>query len=108
MKSNLCSSLGLAMRAGKLATGEEAVMSAVRTRQARLVLVARDASYGTMKRYRDKCRFYEIPLAACLSREELGACIGKAQRVAVAVTDNGFARIIRNNLGNLPEVEYIE
>lgn len=96
------------MRAGKIVTGDVAVMKAVRSGQALLLLVAGDASKATIKKYRDKCRYYEVPIAVCSNRTELGACIGKTERVAIAITDNGFARMIRNCLGNLPEVESID
>lgn len=83
-------------------------MKAVRSGQALLLLVAEDASKATIKKYRDKCSYYQVPIAVCSNRADLGASIGKAERVAVAVIDNGFARMIRNCLGNLPEVESID
>jgi len=46
------SRLGLAMRAGKLVTGDEAVMKAVRSGEAKLVVLARDASENTGKNLR--------------------------------------------------------
>jgi len=39
----------------------------------------------------DKCRFYHVPVRWIETREMLGKAIGKEARVAVAVSDRGFA-----------------
>lgn len=94
------SHLGLAMRAGKVVTGNEAVLKAIRSGEAKLVILAADASDNTQKKFRDKCGTYDIPLAIVFHRDELGASIGKDQRVALAVTDKGFAEMISRGLGD--------
>lgn len=43
------SSLGMAMRAGKLVTGDEIVLKAVRKGEVHLVIIAGDASPNTKK-----------------------------------------------------------
>lgn len=88
----LGSYLGLAMRAGKLVSGDEVVLRAVRSNQAKVVFIATDASDNTKKKYRDKCNSYDVPLLELFSRMELGQKIGKDERVVVAVTDTGLAR----------------
>jgi len=88
------SSLGLAMRAGKLVSGEAAVLKAVRNGEAHLVVMAQDASAGTAKKLADKCGSYNVPLAVGFTRFELGGAVGKPQGVMFAVTDPGFARMI--------------
>ena len=52
--SKALSYLGLAMRAGKIVTGDEAVLKAVRSSEAKLVVLAGDASDNTQKKFRDK------------------------------------------------------
>jgi ribosomal protein L7Ae-like RNA K-turn-binding protein len=91
MNPKLYSLLGLAFRAGKLVHGEEGVLKAVRSNQAKVVFIADDASASTQKKFTDKCSFYQIPLKQTMSRDKLGHAIGKAERVVVAVTDPGFA-----------------
>lgn len=83
--------IGLAFRAGKIVSGEEAVMSAVRGRKARLVIVAGDASERTKSMWENKCTYYEVPLRVAADRFDLGAAMGKAHRVVLAVIDQGFA-----------------
>jgi ribosomal protein L7Ae-like RNA K-turn-binding protein len=94
MNNKMLSYLGLAMRAGKLVTGDEGVMSAIRSREAKLVILAIDASSNAQKKYRDKCSSYNVQLLERCSRDELGASIGKAERVVIAIIDSGFAKMI--------------
>ncbi|MFS0727884.1 L7Ae/L30e/S12e/Gadd45 family ribosomal protein [Paenibacillus sp. 1P07SE] len=102
------SALGMAMRAGKLITGEDTVLKAIRAGKACLVLVAGDASDNTKKKFRDKCSTYGVEIAEAYDRVLIGGAIGKEARVLIAVTDQGFAKMIRNQLSDLAEVEYID
>ncbi|MCS1351278.1 YlxQ family RNA-binding protein [Mechercharimyces sp. CAU 1602] len=86
--------LGLAMRAGKVVSGEENVIRAIRAGRAHLVCLSADASANTGKKLQDKSSYYEIPLITFPSRDELGEAIGKPSRVVVAITDPGFARAL--------------
>ncbi|EGL81943.1 ribosomal protein L7Ae/L30e/S12e/Gadd45 [Caldalkalibacillus thermarum TA2.A1] len=87
--------LGLAMRAGKVISGEEQVLRTIRKQQVCLVLMAADASANTKKKIQDKVAFYKIPLLIVGDRYQLGRAIGKQKRVLVAVTDQGFASELR-------------
>ena len=106
--NNELSGLGLAMRAGKMVSGDELVTRAIRSREAKLVVLAGDASPNTQKKFRDKCASYGIPLLVGFDRERLGASIGKPERLVLALTEQGFADMIRRKLGTTSEVEYIE
>ncbi|MCE5168099.1 ribosomal L7Ae/L30e/S12e/Gadd45 family protein [Paenibacillus profundus] len=106
--SKLMSQLGLSRRAGKLVTGDENVMKAIRSKQARLVFVAGDASENTKKKFRDKCHSYSVPLVIGFDRMMLGESLGKAEQVVLAVTDHGFANMMQNGLKTMSEVEYID
>ncbi len=96
MKAKWGQTLGLAMRARKLVTGEELVVAAIRNGQAKLVLLATDASANTSKKITDKCRHYEVPCVSPGDRYELGSAIGKEARVVVAVTDAKLARSMQH------------
>ncbi|GGE25169.1 hypothetical protein GCM10011571_29170 [Marinithermofilum abyssi] len=87
--------LGLAMRAGKVVTGEETVLQAIRGGRAHLVLISRDASPNAVKKMTDKCAYYRVPLVQAGTRVELGKAVGKESRVVLAVTDPGFSRTMR-------------
>lgn len=86
--------LGLASRARKLISGEELVIQEVRKGKAKCVILASDASEGTKKKITDKCRYYHVPMIQADERAQLGAAIGKEQRVVVAICDSGFAKKI--------------
>ncbi|MDQ0161775.1 YlxQ family RNA-binding protein [Aeribacillus alveayuensis] len=87
--------LGLANRARKVISGEELVLKEIRNGRAKLVLLSQDASNNTIKKITNKCRYYEIPFVFVNDRYSLGQAIGKAHRVVVAVTDEGFASTIK-------------
>ncbi|EJL39369.1 putative ribosomal protein YlxQ [Brevibacillus agri] len=90
--------LGIAMRARKIVTGEELVITAVRNGQARLVLLASDASDNTAKKVKDKCSYYGVSCVTTGDRYSLGHAIGKDGRVTVAVTDGKLAESIQRLL----------
>lgn len=102
------SSLGMAMRAGKLITGDEIVLKAVRKGEAQLVIIAGDASPNTKKKFRDKCSTYGVQLAEAFDRDQLGKAIGKPERVVLAVTDAKFGKMIAGHLSQNSEVDHIE
>jgi len=84
--------LGLAVRAGRVALGHDAVLKSIQTGRSQLVLVASDAGSNSAKKYRDKCTYYETPVAFVVDRESLGKACGKPNAVAVSVLDAGFAK----------------
>lgn len=94
-EQKIASLLGLAQKAGKLASGELAVEKAVKSGQAKLVIMATDCSVATKKNYRDMTTFYNVELFELYSKEQLGACIGKMYRATLAVTDTGFCTAIK-------------
>ena len=99
MDSNkVYSLLGLSMRAGKVKSGEFAVLEAIRKKTANLVIVSEDASANTKKQFSDKCKYYEIPMAFFGDMESLGHAIGKDVRTSLAITDFGLSQSLRKNL----------
>ena len=90
--------LGLAMRAGKLVSGEFMTERSIRDGEAKLVLIADDASDGTKKKFTDSCRYYRVPILYVYDKETLGQSIGKKERASVAVLDSGFAGSIRKHM----------
>lgn len=99
------SALGMAMRAGKVITGDEIVFKAVRAGKAKLVIIAGDASDNTKKKFSDKCKSYGVKRFEVYDRESLGRAIGKADRVVLAITDVQFAKMIVGHLSQKTEVD---
>ncbi len=56
------SMIGLATKAGKIASGEFCTEKEVKTGRACLVIVADDASDNTKKKFQNMCEFYEVPI----------------------------------------------
>jgi len=86
--------LSLSQRAGKVASGEFKTEESVKSGQAELVILAGDASDNTKKKFANMCEFYEVPYAEYSVKEELGHFIGKEFRASLAVTDEGLAKKI--------------
>ena len=85
--------IGLATRARKIISGEE-LMDAIRKKKVSLVILASDASENTRKRYSDKCSFYGIDLITVENSFKLNQAIGKANRMAIGINDEGFKKSI--------------
>ena len=85
--------LGMCKRAGSLVTGEDGALGAVRSGEAKLVMLAADAAENTSK----KADFYSETCGAVLvrlpySKDELGDMLGRRVCAVIAVTDKNFAR----------------
>jgi ribosomal protein L7Ae-like RNA K-turn-binding protein len=101
------SQLGLCRRAGKMQTGEEPAMYAIMDRSAKLIIISTDISEQTLKKITDKCKTYQVPYVQLFDRYEIGSAVGHAARVVVAITDEGFATMIRRSLETNTEVKGI-
>jgi ribosomal protein L7Ae-like RNA K-turn-binding protein len=91
-EQKLMSILGLAQKAGKVASGDFAVQGAIKSGKARMLIIATDASTSTKKEYQYQAEYRNITVYYALSKEQLGGAIGKALRAAVALTDEGFVK----------------
>ena len=74
--SKVLSMLGLAAKAGKVASGEFSTEK------------------DTKKMFRNMCKYYEVPMEIFATKEELGHWIGKAYRASICILDEGFAKSI--------------
>jgi len=83
--------LGLAAKAGKIASGEFSTEKAVKSHQAFLVIISAEASENTKKMFRNMCSYYHVPMYLYAPKETLGHAIGKQYRASLAVLDEGFA-----------------
>jgi ribosomal protein L7Ae-like RNA K-turn-binding protein len=92
--------IGLATKAGKVASGEFSTEKAVRSHNAFLVIVGTNASDNTKKKFQDMCTYHEVPIHYYSCKEELGAAMGKEIRASIAILDEGFAKAIIKRLGN--------
>ena len=98
-KQKLLNLLGLARRAGKLVTGEDMVLGAIRNGKASLVFFANDGGQRGMQKVTDKTNSYNVAFTTALTRQELADATGLA-RTVLAVADRGFAKKMREYLEN--------
>ena len=94
------SMLGIAAKAGSVASGEFSTEKAVKEGRAYLVIVAQDASDNTKKMFRNMTDFYQVPMYEYSEKEMLVHFIGKEFRASLAVLDGGFAKAIEKQLDN--------
>lgn len=89
--------IGLAMKAGKLKSGDFIVEKLVRAGGVRLVLIDETASDNTREKYAHLC---ENTHTILLAIPELGMAIGKPGRIVAAVTDTNFTNLIQSVASN--------
>ena len=104
---NILSLLGLSLRGGRLAVGEEPVEAVARARDARVLLLAADAAEGTRRRCEHfaqagDCLWLQLPF----TKAELGEQLGRSSCAMLAVTDFGFAAALAEKLAARDEERY--
>lgn len=90
--------LGIAAKAGNVASGEFSTEKAVKEGKAYLVIVAEDASDNTKKNFRNMTDYYHVPMAVYSNKEALGHSIGKEIRASLAVVSEGLAHSIEEKI----------
>lgn len=91
--SKILGMLGLATRARKIVTGET-IFVALKKQQAKLVLISNEASENTKKKLMDKCQYYNIAFEF-FDENSLNLAIGEFNKKAVAITDEGMSKKIK-------------
>lgn len=103
-KQKLLGLLGLARRAGKLVTGEDMVLAAIRKGKVNLVFFAQDGGQSTKKKFTDKTNSYDVAFTTALTRQEIADATGMA-RSLIAVADRGFARKMQEYLKQEEDIQ---
>ena len=107
MTEHLLSTLGLALRAGAVAVGEEPVGAAARAKKARVIFTARDAAASSVRR---AYSFGRAGSCLCLpfpaDKEDFGRALGRTSVAMCAVTDIGFAQSLVKKLAALDSETY--
>lgn len=86
--------LGLAKKAGKLISGEKNCRQAIASGACALAVIANDVSENARKAILNSCKYYDVPLMEAGPMETLGHSIGTSFSAAVAVMDEGLAKLI--------------
>lgn len=91
----ILSMLGIAAKAGKVASGEYQTEHAIKSHKAYFVVIAEDASENTGKMFRNMCEFHGVPIVFYGNKESIGHAIGKELRASLAITDAGLAKAVQ-------------
>ncbi|NMA33055.1 MAG: 50S ribosomal protein L7ae [Clostridiaceae bacterium] len=91
MHDRVYSFIGLAVKAGKLLSGDETCERALKAGMVRLVIVSEDASGNTRKKFMDMCNYRNVAIRCFGKKEKLGGYTGRGMRSVVAVIDRNFA-----------------
>lgn len=89
--SSVTGLLGLAVRAGRVRGGAEAVKNSIRGGKSRLIILAMDASEGTKRTFRRLADSSGIPILECHTTLELGDCLNRAPKAVLSISDRHFA-----------------
>ena len=103
-RDKVLSLIGLAMKAGRCASGEMMTENETKSGRAKLVIIASDASDNTKKKFRDMCKFYRVPIYFYEDKDTLGHAMGKEFRASLAILDEGFADGIQKELKNREDI----
>ena len=87
-------SLGLAMKAGDVVSGEFMTEKSVKSGKAFLVIVSEEASDNTRKMFSNMCTYYEVPIYFFGKKSEIGHAMGKEMRASLVILDAGFAKAV--------------
>jgi len=88
---NVYNFISLAMKAGKVVSGEQGCEKIIKSGKASLVIISEDASSNTNKKFKDACLYNRIPLYTFGEKDKLGMCLGKGVRSVIAITDENFS-----------------
>jgi ribosomal protein L7Ae-like RNA K-turn-binding protein len=90
--------ISIAMKAGKLVSGEFACEQAIKDGSGTLCIVACDASDNTKKSFSNSCSFYEVNYVEYGTKELLGHAIGKEYRASIVVCDENLSLSILDKI----------
>ena len=91
--------LGLANVAKGIVSGETLIKS-IAANETKLVVIANDASANTKKKITDKCHFYHVDYFIVDENiETISKAVGKNNRVALGITNQGLAKKIKELIG---------
>jgi len=107
--------LGLAQRAGKISSGYEIIQKDIKKNNTKLLVFSVDLAEDVKKNLLFLCKKFNVNAVFLCEKTLLGECIGKTDRVALSVNDQGFAdavikevRLINDSTKTLNHLEVVE
>lgn len=97
-ESDLYLWLGLAQRAGKVVSGDFALVGKLRKGEGKLLIVAEDCGRNNREKYIHLAEREGLKWIEFGTRDGLGQAIGKEHRAALLLMDAGFAEGVEKRL----------
>lgn len=92
-EQRLLNLLGMAAKANKIISGDFAINKAVAGGNVKLLMLADDIAQSTGLTYKKIAETTDIRiLSTPVAKFDLGYAVGKSERAAIAVCDEGFAK----------------
>lgn len=95
--------LSLCQKAGKMVSGEVSVEKNIQSGTALYVIVPKDASDNTIEKFKNKTEYYEIDFCVFGEKDMLSQSIGKVNRTVFGITDDNFAKKIKEYIDSIRE-----
>jgi uncharacterized protein len=98
LEERICSYLAIANKAGKVVSGSDLVMDLMKKRKAGVVFLATDISPEIGAKVSALAKYYEVPQVAVISKDRLGAILGKGLRSVAAIEQSGFIETVTREI----------
>lgn len=104
----MLSFIGLLTKAGNVGSGEFSTEKAIKSGKAYLVIIAKDASENTKKKFKNMCSFYRVPIRCFGEKETLGKGIGKEFRASLVILEENMAKSLLEKIDSEEEIQITE
>lgn len=98
IKDRIASYISLANKAGKVVSGTDLVLEALKRRRLGILFVASDISGDIGLKVKDQAVRAGVEYISIFDKDRLGALIGKGLRSVVAVEESGFIRPLKQEM----------
>lgn len=98
LAENVAGVIALANKAGQVISGTDAIVSALRGKEAALLVLARDCSPETAERLTRAAERGGAEVLTFFTRDRLAALLGKELRIAVAIKPGGLAAALKGDI----------
>ena len=92
--SKILGLVGLAARARNICFGADSVEEEIRKRKAKLVIIAKDSSERTKRKFVTLCEKNEIPICIYENIDNISKAIGKSNKAVIGIKDLNIAKEI--------------
>ncbi len=83
--------LGISRRANQVVSGEDTLLTEIRSGKVHFLFIAADAGAATRKKFLDKSNYYHVPVNSMYTKEVLSNAIGM-KRTIIGIKDPGISK----------------